>query len=334
MAGLLALLALSCDAYDEHLLTMRREHYQAFSGGPVPAAIGGTSAELPAAAGAAAGEGAAGSAGTNQQPAAAGAAPIAGAAPVAAGAGGSGAAGSAPTGGGTNESPRCGDGIVQSNETCEANSAKPCPSAADCDDHDACTRDLLSGSAASCTAACKHETVSEAKPGDGCCPAGANATTDSDCSAKCGNGVREGAEECDGSTGCDASCKQTLNPEQLQCVSKLVETACEQCQCEKCATEMLACRASGNATRDAACTAVEVCATQAHCAGDACYCGTAGLLTCELLANGPCEAEVERAAGTGLALEIRDQYQDPATALGRAGALGECRRKNCATQCK
>src|SRR5206468_1998314 len=34
-------------------------------------------------------------------------------------------------------------------------------------------------------------------PGDGCCPPGANASQDSDCSSVCGNAVVEPGEECD-----------------------------------------------------------------------------------------------------------------------------------------
>jgi len=46
---------------------------------------------------------------------------------------------------------------------------------------------------------------------DNCCPDGANATNDNDCAPVCGNGVLEGAEECDdGNTdpgdGCDGAC--------------------------------------------------------------------------------------------------------------------------------
>jgi cysteine-rich repeat protein len=47
--------------------------------------------------------------------------------------------------------------------------------------------------------------------GDGCCPDGANATTDSDCEPRCGNGVREPGEACDGSS-CPSSCPEDSNP--------------------------------------------------------------------------------------------------------------------------
>jgi hypothetical protein len=46
--------------------------------------------------------------------------------------------------------------------------------------------------------------VNAAVGGDSCCPAGANANNDSDCSPVCGNGVRESGEVCDGD--CPRSC--------------------------------------------------------------------------------------------------------------------------------
>jgi cysteine-rich repeat protein len=53
--------------------------------------------------------------------------------------------------------------------------------------------------------------------GDGCCTMGANANTDSDCTAVCGNDVQEMGESCDdGNTtpgdGCDGSCVLEVTP--------------------------------------------------------------------------------------------------------------------------
>jgi hypothetical protein len=95
--------------------------------------------------------------------------------------------------------PRCGDGNVDQGETCDGN----CETS--CDDGDPCTTDELSGDSAHCNVACKHTAIVAAKGGDGCCPSKANANTDSDCSASCGNGIVEGVEVCDGEcpTACD-----------------------------------------------------------------------------------------------------------------------------------
>lgn len=91
---------------------------------------------------------------------------------------------------------KCGDGIVDSNEKCEASSTdKPCPTS--CDDNDPCTKDTLSGSVAQCTAVCVNTRITKAVPSDMCCPSGANAETDSDCPTKCGDGVVTGSETCD-----------------------------------------------------------------------------------------------------------------------------------------
>ena len=97
----------------------------------------------------------------------------------------------------------CGDGLLNANEKCEPkSSSSPCPST--CDDKDACTKDMLTGSAAQCTAECAHMPITSARGGDMCCPPGANANTDSDCAPKCGNGIKETGEICDGD--CPRTC--------------------------------------------------------------------------------------------------------------------------------
>jgi cysteine-rich repeat protein len=98
---------------------------------------------------------------------------------------------------------KCGDGVIDSaaGETCEAGSSTPCPTT--CTDNDACTDDMLTGSAANCNALCTHVKISAPANGDKCCPVGANANTDSDCLPVCGNNVVEKGELCDGN--CPAS---------------------------------------------------------------------------------------------------------------------------------
>ncbi len=93
--------------------------------------------------------------------------------------------------------PGCGNGVVDPGETCDtAVLAGPgrCPTT--CSDGVACTRDVLTGGG-TCTAACSFPPIVTPAPGDGCCPVGANATTDNDCPAVCGNGVVEPGETCD-----------------------------------------------------------------------------------------------------------------------------------------
>lgn len=107
-----------------------------------------------------------------------------------------------PGASGTNDSDclvRCGDQKLDPGEICDGD----CPES--CDDGDPCTTDTMSGSVAECTAACTSTPITEPAPGDGCCPPDANAETDSDCSASCGNGAKEGSETCDGAD-CPTSC--------------------------------------------------------------------------------------------------------------------------------
>jgi cysteine-rich repeat protein len=109
-------------------------------------------------------------------------------------------------------SAACGDRIVDpsAGETCEPNPLSGrgprCPSS--CDDGNACTTDVRTGSSANCNVVCTHTAITQPQNGDGCCPPGANANNDSDCSPVCGNGVREGTELCDGN--CPTSCNDGI----------------------------------------------------------------------------------------------------------------------------
>jgi hypothetical protein len=231
----------------------------------------------------------------------------------------------------------CGDGVVQSDlaETCEnATSESRCPTAADCDDEDACTTDALSGSGANCNASCTHAPITTPQNGDGCCPAGADANSDGDCQPRCGNGVREGDEACDGTAACDESCKLTSTDAQAMCLETFGGSECERCACMRCTEDVLACSSSGDASRDQACTAVTRCAIEAGCAGDACYCGDAPFGPCAFRANGACKSAIESAAGTTVFSQIQAQGDDPSSVLGRSITFGECRRAQCAQECR
>ena len=93
----------------------------------------------------------------------------------------------------------CGNQVKEPGETCDGD----CPET--CDDKDPCTTDKSEGSAADCTIECTNTPITQPEPGDGCCPMSADATSDADCSAMCGNGVKEGSEKCDG-PDCPTSC--------------------------------------------------------------------------------------------------------------------------------
>jgi MYXO-CTERM domain-containing protein len=91
----------------------------------------------------------------------------------------------------------CGNGQLDPGELCDPTIAagKPGACAASCDDGDPCTVDTKVG--ADCDVRCEHKPLTAMVNGDGCCPAGANSLTDSDCPASCGNGVLDAGETCD-----------------------------------------------------------------------------------------------------------------------------------------
>lgn len=111
----------------------------------------------------------------------------------------------------------CGDGVVQPAETCDtalAGLPGGCPTGTTaCDDGDPCSEDLLL-SERTCQARCVHYSREGLLPGDGCCPALGDNTSDPDCPAVCGNGAVEAGETCDtgvppGSPGaCPTACAE------------------------------------------------------------------------------------------------------------------------------
>ena len=110
---------------------------------------------------------------------------------------------------------------------------------------------------------------------------------------------------------------------------------CAICACTVCTTLMKACRDSGDDTRDMRCTEVADCANEESCAGDVCYCGDfPDRVGCALWGNGPCKAEVERAAGSTDPVRVEQEGANPDSALGRAKALGDCTVRNCDDACR
>lgn len=113
--------------------------------------------------------------------------------------------------------PSCNNGVVDPGETCDtaiANGNGKCPTT--CSDNMACTRDVLSNPG-TCTAACAFPAITMAMNGDGCCPTGANANNDNDCQPHCGNGVKEGTEQCDdgnmtNTDACSNGCTTNILP--------------------------------------------------------------------------------------------------------------------------
>jgi hypothetical protein len=230
-------------------------------------------------------------------------------------------------------SDTCGNAQLDDGEICDSAIAQgtqgACAQA--CTSSDTCVHTQLEGDAAHCNAQCVSQSITSVQAGDGCCPAGANANTDSDCKPSCGNGIIEAGEACDTGTGCSATCQLSLPADQLACIDKFGDSACTRCQCEQCGSAVSACIDSGDTTRDAGCFAVEGCATSHGCAGTACYCGSSSM--CSIAPSGACQTEIEQAADSQNLLVIQAAYLDSKSALGRAETLGECRRSHCASAC-
>jgi hypothetical protein len=232
-------------------------------------------------------------------------------------------------------SARCGDGIIQkeSGETCEPGSATPCQtSAEECTDGNACTVDTLSGSSAHCDVTCVHVENTLPMPNDGCCPPGANATTDNDCPAKCGNNIVEPGEVCDSREGCDPTCQIKGTTDQLRCLSGAA-SECERCACLHCTATEVACRLNDDATIAKKCDDMVDCsATNACNDGASCYCGP--LVVCLGPPYGPCKGVIDAATGDTKFEAATSQANDRTTAVGRATAADSCRIDQCKGVCR
>src|SRR5436190_10784357 len=128
----------------------------------------------------------------------------------------------------------CGNGKIEPGEECDPPGSCPttCPAMG-------CTRFMLQGAAAACTARCVQIAPQTAcASGDGCCPTAPTACTsvnDSDCAIKCDNGMREGMETCDPLSSCPTSCpaqgcelRKLVNPASCTaaCVDDRKQTEC------------------------------------------------------------------------------------------------------------
>jgi hypothetical protein len=102
----------------------------------------------------------------------------------------------------------CGDGVVAAGETCDRGITAGMPGACPvtCNDGDACTVDLASGSTQTCTRVCAHQPITGCMSGDGCCPPGCAAAADDDCSPRCGDGKVGAGETCDPPSSCPRTC--------------------------------------------------------------------------------------------------------------------------------
>jgi len=100
----------------------------------------------------------------------------------------------------------CGNGVLEEWEQCDTAIPPPQPGSCpvNCDAGDPC----LDGTIVDpfgCQRHCEYTPVTLPADGDGCCPPGANASNDNDCTAVCGNGVCEPGEETSCLTDCQCS---------------------------------------------------------------------------------------------------------------------------------
>lgn len=238
-------------------------------------------------------------------------------------------------------SATCGNGVVDNGELCEPNGNPACP--ASCDDGDPCTADMMSGLPEHCNVTCAHIAVQTPNSGDGCCPASANASTDSDCAAVCGNGKLDPMEQCDdgntvGGDGCSPSCSQESPAERCDGVFRDsdVSQSCAACVCANCGSETLGCLDAEDDRTRMLCTEAIQCAARTGCAGIGCYCGNALAPDCLNLpgaANGPCLAPIVAAAGTDFPPDVLAASANPSTPLGLSWTQRTCVDALCRPQC-
>jgi hypothetical protein len=97
--------------------------------------------------------------------------------------------------------PRCGDGRLDDIEQCDIallpGAQGACPT--ECESTEPCRPLLLVGSG--CERQCAHYTITAARSGDGCCPAGVGPDDDGDCS-ECGDSIVQRGETCDPPESC------------------------------------------------------------------------------------------------------------------------------------
>jgi len=158
----------------------------------------------------------------------------------------------------------CGNDVIETGEVCDPPGS--CP--ASCDDSDACTQNVLTGSSTSCDAVCTYPTIT-ACVADGCCAAGCNSTNDPDCSVSCGNGLVEAGETCDPVASCPTSCNDNdactndvLTGSAANCNAACTYPAKTGCQADGC------CVPGCNAVNDADCS--PVCGNSVVESGEAC----------------------------------------------------------------
>jgi hypothetical protein len=210
-----------------------------------------------------------------------------------------------------NDSPVCGNGVVETGETCDtgiaAGQSGACPT--DCDDADRCTADSLQN-ANTCTAACGHTPVATCENDDGCCPASCSFADDSDCANPCGNGVLDAGETCDtGIAAGQAGACPTNCSDGIACTTDVLQNAgtclvqCRHTPISGCIGNDGCCPTGCNKNTDSDCSAI--CGNGVVETGETCDTGiTSGQGACPTTCNdgNGCTTDSLQNAGTCLAI--------------------------------
>jgi hypothetical protein len=162
-----------------------------------------------------------------------------------------------------------------------------------------------------CQAQCVNDELQTAcVSGDGCCPPSCNATNDNDCMPKCGNGVREGDEKCDGSD-CPTSCPA------MGCQRRKLQGSAAQCTAECVDDTLITTCTAGDSCCPSTCTT----ANDADCM---CHCGNG---VTEIACNEKCDGNDCPTSCPAMGCQLR-QLKGSATAC-----TAECVNAGMRTTC-
>jgi hypothetical protein len=159
----------------------------------------------------------------------------------------------------------CGNRRKDPGETCDraVPAGMPDACATVCQDSDPCTTDVLVGSG--CQVECQHLPITRRAGGDLCCPAGATRDLDSDCPARCNNGVVEPGETCDSMipAGMPGACPTACPAMAGSCILRRLDGRAEDCSA-RCVEELSTlCQAQADGCCPMGCTA----ASDPDCSG-------------------------------------------------------------------
>jgi hypothetical protein len=227
---------------------------------------------------------------------------------------------------------RCGNEHVEPGEMCDPSDT--CPSEAACVSTNACLKASYVGAADSCDARCDMTPIHSCVSGDGCCPTGCVHAKDSDCPDPCPEGAQCPMTQVIPSTPDPPAIKPAPPPPPaFVCGDKHNGSACKDCDCAKCGSEVEACLNDSEVADAKFCGAAIDCSEKNKCNADACYCGTANADSCADAPKGVCLPEWEDAARTTRPSIISLYIRTPGYTLNHAASLITCRAKNCSAVC-